>query len=261
MQCGEGRLRYPLSDVNEWDHGRRPLDDALRTTRRAAPNCALASGAIIALETVELLSSLDLDGEPCFFPVGTIEIARTKERWADHHRKLGVAQSWGIPGARIISPEETRELLPLLDPGEFLGAYHVPVDGIGKPLRSVAALLRAATAGGVSLVAETNVTGFDVRAGQLHGVQTDRRTIETPRVVVCAGIWGPLLGRLLRTPIPLVPCEHLYAMTTPLEALAGETREVVHPMLRDQDRAMYYRQQQDRYGLGTYEHTPLLVDP
>jgi glycine cleavage system aminomethyltransferase T/glycine/D-amino acid oxidase-like deaminating enzyme len=216
---------------------------------------------MLALETVELLSSLDLDGEPCFFPVGTIEIARTKERWADHHRKLGVAQSWGIPGARIISPEETRELLPLLDPGEFLGAYHVPVDGIGKPLRSVAALLRAATAGGVSLVAETNVTGFDVRTGQLHGVQTNRGTIETPRVVVCAGIWGPLLGRLLRTPIPLVPCEHLYAMTTPLEALAGETREVVHPMLRDQDRAMYYRQQQDRYGLGTYDHTPLLVDP
>ena len=31
----------------------------------------------LALETVDLLSSLDLDGEPCFYPVGTIELART----------------------------------------------------------------------------------------------------------------------------------------------------------------------------------------
>ena len=32
-------------------------------------------------------------------------------------------------------------------------------------------------------------------------------------------------------------------------------------MLRDQDKAMYYRQQGDRYGVGTYQHPPLLVDP
>lgn len=215
----------------------------------------------LALETVALLSTLDVDGEPCFYPVGTIELARTPERWADHRRKLGVARAWGVPGARIISPEETRALVPLLDPAEFLGAYHVPVDGIGKPLRAVTALLRQATAAGVALLPRTEVVGFDIRAGRLHGVHTDRGTIETPRVVVCAGIWGPLLGRMLRTPVPLTPCEHLYAMTTPLAALAGETHEVVHPMIRDQDRAMYYRQQRDRYGVGTYEHRPLLVDP
>lgn len=215
----------------------------------------------LALETVEMFSSLDLDGEPCFFPVGTIEIARTKERWEDHRRKLGVAEAWGVPGARIISPDETRELLPLLNTNEFLGAYHVPVDGIGKPVRFLTAMLRRATAAGVSLAPRTEVIGFDIRAGQLHGVRTDRGTIETERVVVCAGIWGPLLGRMLRTPVPLTPCEHLYAVTTPVAALAGETREVVHPMARDQDRAMYYRQQRDRYGVGSYQHTPLLVDP
>jgi glycine cleavage system aminomethyltransferase T/glycine/D-amino acid oxidase-like deaminating enzyme len=152
-------------------------------------------------------------------------------------------------------------LVPLLDIGEILGAYHVPVDGIGKPIRSVSALLRQAAAGGVSLAPGTEVTGFDIRAGRLHGVHTDRGTIATPRAIVCAGIWGPLLGRMLRTPVPLAVCEHLYAITSPVEALTGETREVVHPMMRDQDRAMYYRQQRDRYGVGTYEHTPLLVDP
>ena len=215
----------------------------------------------LALETVDLFSSLGTADQPCFFPVGTIEIARTPERWADHRRKLGVAEAWGVPGARIISPDDTRSLLPLLDVGEFLGAYHVPIDGIAKPLRAVGALLDRAAAAGVTLVPRTSVVGFDIRAGQLHGVETDRGTIETPQTIVCAGIWGPLLGRMLRTPVPLAVCEHLYAITTPIDALAGETREVAHPMMRDQDRAMYYRQHADRYGVGTYEHTPLLVDP
>jgi len=42
--------------------------------------------------------------------------------------------------------------------------------------------------------------------------------------------------------------------------LAGETREVVHPVLRHQDRAMYFRQHADCYGIGSYRHEPLLVD-
>ncbi len=220
----------------------------------------------LALDTVDLLTSLDLDGQPCFLQVGTLEVARTPERWTDHRRKLGVAQSWGVPGARIIGPEETAELVPILDPSRILGSYHVPYDGIAKPVRSVAALLRTAEASGARLVPETRVIGFDVVAGELRGVVTDRGTIAAPRVVVCGGIWGPLLGDLLGTSIPLTPCEHLYTITTPVPELAAAAAatggpEATHPMLRDQDRAMYYRQHHDQYGVGSYQHDPLLVDP
>ena len=218
----------------------------------------------LALETVELMSSLDDDGRPCFYPVGTIELARTPERWEDHRRKLGAAASWGVPGARLIGPDETRELVPLIDPREILGAYHVPVDGIAKPARTVRALLRAGTTApdvDLTLVPHTRVTGFDVRSGRVRAVETTRGRIETSAVLVAGGIWGPILGELLRTPIPLMPCEHLYTITTPVPSLAGETREVVHPMVRDQDRAMYYRQHADRYAVGSYQHEPLLVDP
>ncbi|CAN5455183.1 FAD-dependent oxidoreductase [soil metagenome] len=215
----------------------------------------------LALETVEMMSSLDDDGLPCFYPVGTIEVARTAERWTDHQRKLDAAHSWGVPGARLIGPDETHDLVPLIDPRSIKGAYHVPVDGIAKPARTVRALLRAATAGGaVSLLAETRVSGFDTTGGVLRAVHTPRGTIRAEQVVVCAGIWGPVLGELLGTPVPLVPCEHLYTITTPVPSLAGETREVVHPMVRDQDVAMYYRQHGERYAVGSYQHEPLLVD-
>src|SRR5262249_31064627 len=42
--------------------------------------------------------------------------------------------------------------------------------------------------------------------------------------------------------------------------LAGETREVVHPILRHQDRSMYFRQHADCYGIGSYQHEPILVE-
>ncbi|GDY51290.1 hypothetical protein SVIO_019130 [Streptomyces violaceusniger] len=45
--------------------------------------------------TVEKFSSLEVDGLPCFNPVGGLEIATSEERWADLHRKAGLAASWG----------------------------------------------------------------------------------------------------------------------------------------------------------------------
>jgi glycine cleavage system aminomethyltransferase T len=61
--------------------------------------------------------------------------------------------------------------------------------------------------------------------------------------------------------IPLMAAQHLYTVTTPIPELAGETREVVHPLLRHQDHAMYFRQHFDCYGVGSYRHAPLMVDP
>jgi glycine cleavage system aminomethyltransferase T/glycine/D-amino acid oxidase-like deaminating enzyme len=257
-------VRRGWRDVLVIDQGPLPLTGGSTTHAPGGVFATNYSQAMtrLALETVELMTSLDDDGLPCFHPVGTIEVARTAERWLDHRRKLGVAQSWGVPGARIIGPDETRELVPLIDSGEIRGAYHVPIDGVAKPARTVRALLRGATAeGAVRLLPETRVTGFAIEGGALRGVRTSRGDLRAEQVVVCAGIWGPLLGDLLGTPVPLVPCEHLYTITTPVPSLAGETREVVHPMVRDQDRAMYYRQHADRYAVGSYHHEPLLVDP
>ena len=61
--------------------------------------------------------------------------------------------------------------------------------------------------------------------------------------------------------LPLVPVLHQYAVTEPLPELAGETREVVHPILRHQDADLYFRQQGDAYGIGNYDHEPRLVEP
>lgn len=217
--------------------------------------------ATFAKRAVDLYASFDLDGQPCWHGVGSLEVARTPERWQDLHRKLGWAKSWGIE-AELFGPAQTRELLPLIDPSRIIGSYHVPSDGIAKAPRAAEALARAASANGASFHGHTQVTGFDIAHGRVRGVVTPRGAISTELVLVCCGIWGPLVGRLAGISIPLAVCQHQYVTTTPLPELAefaGE--EVVHPILRDQDKAMYERQVGDRYGVGSYAHEPLLVDP
>jgi dimethylglycine oxidase len=211
----------------------------------------------IAQDTVALYDSLELDGEPCWYGVGGIEVATTPERDAELKRRRGFARSYGIDGAELISPAEAAERIPLLDAGTISSAYLVPSDGIAKAVRVVTALAGGARARGVEFEGGVTVTGFDLRDGRVRGVETDRGHVECERVLICAGIWGPTVGALAGVPIPLVAVQHQLVWTEPIPELAGEAREVVHPILRHQDNSMYFRHRQDHYAVGNYRHEPI----
>jgi dimethylglycine oxidase len=211
----------------------------------------------IAQDTVALYHDLRYDGEPCWYGVGSLEIATTPERMRDLSRRLGWSRAYGIRGGELLTPEQTAELVPLLDPGTILGAYHVPSDGIAKAVRIVAALAGIAGAHGVGFEGGVTVTGFDIRDGRVRGVETDQGRVECERVLICAGIWGPTVGAMAGVPVPLVAVQHQLVWTDPVGELAGERREVVHPIVRHQGMAMYFRHRGDHYGVGSYRHEPI----
>src|SRR4051794_25970940 len=216
----------------------------------------------LARTTVAVLSGLELDGLPCYHPVGGIEVAATDERWAELDRRYGRARGYGLEAA-LLSPAEVQERIPLIDSDKIVGGLHVERDGIAKAVRAAEAMGRAAaTAGGLQAFGGGEATGLVVERGRVRGIETALGTIETDTVVLCAGIWGPKAGRLLGgLRIPLAPVQHQYAFTAPLPELAGETREVAHPILRHQDHSMYFRQHADAYGIGNYRHEPRLTEP
>ena len=212
----------------------------------------------LAQYTVEFYSQLELRRQACFFPVGSLEVAATPERWQDLKRKLGAARSWGV-SAELVDASEARRRLPFLDESRIHGAYWVEDDGIAKPVRACEAMAEQ-VGDRASFHGRTSVTGFDMVSGRLQAVDTTRGRIRTEQVLICAGIWGPVIGRLAGVPIPLMPVQHLYALTEPLPELVAQTEEVGHPILRHQDAAMYFRQRENHYGIGSYRHEPLPVD-
>ena len=211
---------------------------------------------------VKRYSGLELDGKPCFYSVGSIEVATTPERWTDLKRKHGIATSWGVE-SELLSPEECAEKSPLLDARGIRGGFYVPSDGIAKGVRVSEAMAREARRRGAKFYGETEVTGIEVEGGRVKAVETSRGRIETENVLSCAGMWGPRIGRMAGAFVPLLtPTQHQYVLTTPVPGLeAPVSEESDHVILRHQDQAMYFRQVGERYGIGSYKHRTMAVSP
>ncbi|WP_435242244.1 GcvT family protein [Streptomyces cucumeris] len=215
-----------------------------------------------AAYTVAKFSALEVDGLPCFHPVGGLEIATSEERWADLHRKAGLAASWGVR-AELLSPERCVALWPLLDRERILGGLHTPDDGLARALLASRAQAERATGRGARFLDRHTVTGIEQEDGRVTGVITDRGRFDADIVVSAAGFWGPLIGEMAGVPVPLLPLAHQYAKTAPLPELAGlndPRTEASRPILRFQDRDLYYREHTDRIGIGSYAHRPMPVD-
>ncbi|MET7680987.1 FAD-dependent oxidoreductase [Streptomyces sp. NPDC005423] len=210
--------------------------------------------------TVEKFSALETDGGPCFQRVGGLELATTPERLADLHRRAGYAASWGVRG-EVVGAARCKELWPLIDESVVLGGFHTPDDGLARALSAARAQLDRATGRGARFLERHTVTGVESADGRVTGVVTDRGTFPADHVVSAAGFWGPVIGRMAGIDVPLQPLAHQYARTCPLPELAGATAEATRPILRFQDRDLYFREHTDRLGVGSYAHRPLLVDP
>ena len=209
--------------------------------------------------TVSLWTGMDLDGEPCAKSVGSLEVAWTPERLEDLKRKVGLGMSWGVE-AHLLGPSEARDLFPMLSK-RILGAIYVPSDVHTRATRPAEAMAREAQRRGAAFFGGVRVTGFDTDRGRVTAVLTDAGAIQTDLAVSCAGIWGPRVGALAGVPIPLSPMQHIYAVTEPLRELAGAGEEISLPLLRHQDEAMYFRQEGESVGIGSYRHEPLAVEP
>lgn len=212
----------------------------------------------LARYTVEKLTSLDVDGEPCFLQVGGLEVATGPERLAELRRRHGWITAWGVE-ARLLTPDECVAAHLLLDPGRVLGGLLVPTDGLARAVLAVEAQLRRARARGVRVLDRHEVLDIRTADGEITGVRTDHGDLDADIVVCCAGIWGPRIARMAGMNLPLTPLAHQFAWSGPVPALAGQREEAVRPILRHQDAGLYYRDRFDRLGIGSYGHRPMPV--
>ncbi|KAJ5964755.1 FAD dependent oxidoreductase [Penicillium vulpinum] len=219
----------------------------------------------LARYTVEKLLSLEKDGHKCFNQVGGLEVATTPARLEDLKRKHGYASSWGIE-ARLLSAEEFLKIYPHLNKNIVLGGLHIPSDGLALAARATQLLIERTSKAGVRYLGHTPVTGIELDGRHVTGVTTSTGTIQADIVISCAGFWGVELGAMVGVEIPLLPLAHQYAKSTAVPALAGRDINTLPngmnaelPILRHQDKGLYYREHGGQYGIGYYGHRPMPV--
>ncbi|WP_375432936.1 FAD-dependent oxidoreductase [uncultured Friedmanniella sp.] len=251
------------TDVTVLDAG--PLPAAGGSTSHAPGVVFQTNGAKImsdfARYTVEKLSSLSWQGEPCYLPVGGLEIATTPERARELQRRFGFAQSWGVVGAELLDADESVRRFDLLAPDTVLGGLYVPDDGVAKAVRAVSAQLDRAVERGATVRDRTQVLDVLTAGDKVTGVRTDQSEIAADVVVCCAGLWGQQVATMVGQRLALTPLAHQFAWTGPVAPLAGRTAEAIRPVLRHQDADLYYRENGTTFGIGSYRHRPMPVRP
>ena len=211
--------------------------------------------------TTDLLHGLEFEGEPVWFPVGTIEVAATGARMKELWRRHGHAIAYDSE-SHLITPAEVHELVPLLDPKAIKGGLYRPSDGNAKAWQAAGALASAAIASGrAQFYGHTPATDIELANGRVRAVVTDRGRVQCEQILLCTNIWGSVLADKVGVTLPMMACAHHYGITEPLPELAHLNRWIEQPPLRHQDRSMYFRQWNNAWCTGSYRHTPRLVTP
>lgn len=188
---------------------------------------------------------------------GGLRLACNEERWTEVKRQATTARSFGLE-MELLSPKEARDLWPLMQVDDVVGAAFLPTDGQVSPSDISAALAKGARIRGAMIREGVSVTGVEVEGGRVRAVATSEGRIACEKLVICAGQWSRELGRLAGVNIPLVSVQHQYLITEPI---AGVTPGL--PTLRDPDRLTYWKEEVGGLVMGGYEPNPKLwdVDP
>ena len=166
--------------------------------------------------------------DPGWHQVGTLHLASSPYRMEALARQAGWAKSFGLP-VEIVSAEEALERFPLIDASRVLGAQFVPTDGHIDPTGLTLSFAAGAKAAGARVRTGVRVEEITVRDGRVTGVVTDHGAIEAEVVVNAGGIWAHELGRLAGVEIPVVPMEHQYLITRPIEGRARGLPDAPRP--------------------------------
>lgn len=205
--------------------------------------------------SAELYRQLEEESElkPGWVECGGIRLACTPEREQEILRQVAWAKTFGLP-LEVISPEEARELFPLMvTDGVRLGSY-LATDGYLDPSQLTYSLADGARSGGVQIFTHTRVEGIDVEKGAVRRVRTEWGDIETEIVVNAGGMFAAEIGRMAGVRVPIVPMAHEYLVTQPFPAMEELRAGGRHlPTLRDPDLLIYYREDAGGLVMGGYE--------
>ncbi len=179
--------------------------------------------------------------------VGSLRLAASPDRMLEVKRLATMARSFGLE-MQVISPTEAKELFPLIDTAEVLGAAYLPTDGYIDPSGVCQALAAGARKQGARIVQGVRVEAVHSDGRTVTGVDTDNGSWTCDTMVLAAGMWSREIGALSGVNVPACAVEHQYIVTEPIADMPKDM-----PTLRDPDRLVYYKPDAGRLVVGGYE--------
>ena len=184
---------------------------------------------------------------------GGIELAGTEERW----RSLKAELAWlrtQETDARLLTPQEAADLVPLIDPTGLHGALFDPEEGTLDPNGATWAYADAAKRRGVEVIQHNRVLALEPTAEGWR-LETEQGAVTAEHVVNAGGLWARRVGRMVGVDHPLTPMLHHYLVTEDIPEVAAIPQGEM-PAVTDLEGFTYLQREGDGVLLGVYETHP-----
>ncbi len=183
---------------------------------------------------------------------GSLTLATKPDRLTNIKRQVSLGRAFGLE-AEVVDAARAKELWPLIEVDDVIGAVWSPADGRVNPSDVALALSKGAKARGVEIFQDTRVTGLQKKDGRISGVEIGVHLIEAEEVVIASGLWSREVAEMAGAHMPLYACEHFYILTKPLAEVQALGKGVHLPTLNDQDAYLYARDDVGGLLVGSFE--------
>jgi dimethylglycine dehydrogenase len=186
--------------------------------------------------------------------VSNIRLARTKDRLEEYKYYAGVAATIGVD-VKFLTPRQVKEVWPLCEVDDLIGAIQHPEDGYIQPADLTQALARGARNGGGEINRNTVVTAIEKTASGEWKVVTDKGDITCEHIVAATGNFARQTGRMVGINVPVIPVQHQYIVTEQHPEIMARKAKGLPEMgvLRESDSSWYMREEAGGLLLGPYE--------
>ncbi|WP_037313375.1 GcvT family protein [Ruegeria halocynthiae] len=204
--------------------------------------------------------SIDLYGEleretgqaTGWIQTGSLTLATNQDRLTNIKRQVSLGRAFGLE-AEVIDATRAKQLWPLIEVDDVIGAVWSPADGRVNPSDVALALSKGAKARGVQIFEDTRVTGLQKTDGRISGVEIGAHVIQAEEVVIASGLWSREVAAMAGAHMPLYACEHFYMLTKPLAEVQALGKGAHLPTLNDQDAYLYARDDVEGLLVGSFE--------
>ncbi len=159
------------------------------------------------------------------------EDVKTFRHSLELQQNLGVRTEW-------LTPDDIHRRLPLMRFEDALAGSFNPEDGLVDPNCVVMGYVGAAQRLGVQCLNNVEVTGIQVAAGKIVGVETNQGTISTPGIVNAAGPWAGVIGQMAGVVVPIDPYRRQIMTTSPLPEVPQD-----FPFVLDFAQSLYFHRE------------------
>jgi sarcosine oxidase subunit beta len=142
----------------------------------------------------------------------------------------------GLKNVRLITADEIRDMFPQLRSDDIVGGSFCSTDGFVDPYSAMNGFMGWASDHGAQLWKNTQVTGIQLDAQGVAGVETTRGFVSTRKVVNAAGAWAASVARMVNVDLPVEPLRRMLIPTEPFDQFPHTA-----PMIIDMSNGFHFR--------------------